>query len=176
MQPITKWGQRERPGKAMSGCLCIIFHGVMTILPIVSFASHSYPDPISLRSDHPWSLNLRHRCKSFRVDLCTHSCQANVWKHAPFMIYAHMVQSWQWAVTVQANNLSDTVNDGSRNHSGCRLRSAGFLLRCHHFLLITLVAKYEWGVQHAHVNSMSSACMLYVLNLIFSMFWCHNYN
>lgn len=36
----------------------------------------------------------------------------------------------------------------AENHSGCSVRSAGFLLRCHHFLLITLLFKYEWGVQN----------------------------
>lgn len=60
-------------------------------------------------------------------------------------------------VTVKANNLSDTVNDGSKNHSACSVWSAGFLLRCHHFLCITLLSKYEWEgcssktCTHAHL-------------------------
>lgn len=36
----------------MSGCLCIIFQGVMTLLPIVSL--HLFLNPISLCSDHLW--------------------------------------------------------------------------------------------------------------------------
>lgn len=36
----------------------------------------------------------------------------------------------------------------AENHSGCCVRSTGFLLRCHHFLLITPLSKYEWGMQH----------------------------
>lgn len=77
------------------------------------------------------------------------------------------------------------------NHSGCSVRSAHFLLRCHHFLLITALWKYEWGkvqnsirtqacrVWHLHKHTLQLNSLFLTILLQSSMlvnmtvtFWC----
>lgn len=51
---------------------------------------------------------------------------------------------WQLQQTIRVTGWMTAAE----NHSGCSVRSAGFLLRCHHFHLINLLSKYEWGMQN----------------------------
>lgn len=138
--PLLSGARGRNKAEGMSGCLCIIWQGVMTLYPVDSV----YLNPILLCSGHLWWLITckQSKCTNDTFDVLKE--EATICSvHRAYMVWAGGVQ-----VTVEANKWSYTVwMTAAENHSGCCVWSAGFLFRCHHFH-ITLRCKYEWGMQN----------------------------